>query len=329
MPELKRKLVKKSELSRFGASTKAIVEAAWKKGIEVFYIHPKKSIFILKRDNVEKWYYKSRMSDDNRVGALITKDKQLTKELLAAMDVPTALGAVVQEEKTLLKEAQLLGYPVVVKPADSQDGKAVFVNICDDKTLRKSFLIANQYSENIMVEKFLPGRYYRFLVINKKFFAAAEARGATVVGNGKNTLAELIETENNKTDKGKNSTRKKIVLNDKAKSFLLTQKLTTQSIPPQGQEITLSFSGADGGKWTDVTDRAHPDNKKISEKIATTLNMRLIGVDIMSPNISKPLSENGGAVIEVNSAPTFDIHQQPTAGKPRPVAAAIIKMLFE
>ena len=325
---LKKYPVKISELKNTSLDTQDILATAVKKGFKIFRYHPKNDLFFLKNKSRQAWYFNRRFLDKSRVGAVVTKDKQFTKELLESLNIPTPSGIIATKLSELAKVGKAVKYPLVVKPYNSTNGKAVFTNVKSKNVMTKAYKIARRCSSAAIIEEYVDGEYYRLLIIGKKFFAAAQAKGATVSGDGKKTVKDLIKEENLRLAKLSDHQHKSIALNSKAKRLLLAQELTSQSIPAKGRKVVLSFSGADGGEWIDVTDQIHANNKKIGEKIAVSLGLNVIGVDIICHDISRPLTRQNGVVIEVNSVPFLEIHQHPTIGKARDAASAIIKTFF-
>ncbi len=321
--------IKKDEIDKFLPVTKAVIAAAWQKNITVYQIFPQKSFLLLAKGPVKKWFYAGRTSDDNRAAAALARNKYFTKEFLTLMNIPVPEGRVVSNEKTLLKSAKILGYPLVVKPLNGQEGKAVMVNIKSEPILLKAFRIAKRHDKFIMVEKYCPGIYYRILVIDRKYFAAARAVGAKITGDGQHSIAELVKIKNCDPQRAEGSRLQKIKLNIKARRLLIGQGLSSKSIPAKGKKVILSFSGADSGEWIDATNSVHLKNKLMFNQVARALDLNLAGIDFISPDISKPYNKNGGVINEINSAPDISLHLQPTKGKPRNAARAIITMLFK
>ncbi len=322
-------LIRKEEVNHFKPVTKAIIKAAWQRNIKVYQLFPRRSFLYLVKGKRRKWFYRSRISGTDRLAVRIARNKELTRKLLQLLNIPSVLGKQVKTKIALLKATAELGYPLVVKPCGREGGKAVFTNIRSRKVLEKAFIITKKYGPRVIVEKYLKGKYYRALMINYKFFAAAEAEGAEVVGDGRHNIQELIKLENKKIERGINGRLRKIRSNLKAKRLLMTQDLKPESIPRKGQKVILSFSGADGGEWIDVTDKVHPKTKRLLIRIVKEMNLNLAGIDILTFDIARPIKSGQGAILEVNSAPHLDIHQHPTQGKPKDAAGVIVDMLFD
>jgi cyanophycin synthetase len=176
----------------------------------------------------------------------------------------------------------------------------------------------------VIVEKYITGYDHRILVINYKFVAAAKRTPASVVGDGKSTIRELIDKVNSDPRRGYG--HEKVLTAIKVDDFtmnILTEKgWTLDYVLPAGEELLLKPTAniSTGGTATDITDLVHPDNVFMCERIAHIIGLDICGIDIMTPDLSQPIGEVGGAILEVNAAPGFRMHLAPTDGLPRNVA---------
>ncbi|MDB5195959.1 MAG: cyanophycin synthetase, partial [Flaviaesturariibacter sp.] len=196
----------------------------------------------------------------------------------------------------------------------------------------KAFELAKKYSERIVVERFVEGYDFRVLVINKRFIAAAKRTPAAVVGNGFQTIEQLVAKINTDPRRGDGhcNVLTKIRIDQATIDLLAKKKYTLQTVPKKGEEVWLKATAnlSTGGTAEDITDAVHPANCRLFERVARTVGLDICGIDIMAPDLVTPLTENGGAIIEVNAAPGFRMHLEPTIGTPRNVAAPVIDMLF-
>jgi len=184
----------------------------------------------------------------------------------------------------------------------------------------------------MIFERYITGYDYRALVINYKFEAAAMRKPATVVGNGIHTIKELVDRLNQDPQRGEGheNVMTKITIDDATLHLLEKKGYTIDTILPIGEECCLKTTAnlSTGGTATDVTDTVHPKNRQLFQRIARLVGLDVCGIDIMAHDLSTPIAENGGAIIEVNAAPGFRMHLQPSVGKPRNVAAPVLDMLF-
>ena len=189
-----------------------------------------------------------------------------------------------------------------------------------------------KYGRAIICEKFITGRDHRILVINYKFVAAAIRTPAAVIGDGKSNIQELIDIVNSDPRRGYG--HENVLTAIKVDSFTMNmlgeKNYTLETIPKNGEEVWLKPTAnlSTGGTATDVTDLVHPSNVFMCERIARIIGLDICGIDIMSENLTEPLSESGGAILEVNAAPGFRMHLDPTVGLARNVAEPVIDMLY-
>ena len=239
------------------------------------------------------------------------------------------LWKVAEEAWTAAKE---IGLPVTVKPHDGNQGRGVSVNLWTKDQVRKAFEAAVQRSSTVLVEENVKGKDYRFLVVGDHLVAAARRMPAHVVADGVHTVAELIEEENTDPRRGDYHALplSKIPLDDISRAVLADQGLTADSIPPAGKIVLIRRNAnlSTGGTAVDVTDTVHPVNASFAVAAAKSVGLDIAGVDIVTEDISVPLDEQGGKIIEVNAAPGLRMHVAPTEGRAHPVGEAIVDMLF-
>ncbi|SIR45977.1 cyanophycin synthetase [Pontibacter lucknowensis] len=315
----------------FGPSTEAIVSEAVSRGIP--YINNQRSGLIQLGYGIHQKHIQAAMtSRTSCFGVENAGNKNATKLILEDAGIPVPRGHIVHDADELEEAVQELGYPVVVKPLDGNQGKGATINIHTWKEAQRALTEAQRYSKKVMVEQFITGDDYRLLVINGKFIAAAKRTPAMVTGNGISTIQQLVKEVNKDPRRGigheKALTHIKI---DKHTRSLLKEKgLTLQSVLPEGEVLYLKSTAnlSTGGTATDVTDLVHPYNVLMAERIAGIIGLDVCGIDVMTTDIAIPLPETKGAVIEVNAAPGLRMHISPTDGLPRNVAEPIINMLF-
>ncbi|MFT4849677.1 MAG: cyanophycin synthetase, partial [Sediminicola sp.] len=176
------------------------------------------------------------------------------------------------------------------------------------------------------------GHDYRLLVINNVLTAAALRTPAHVIGDGKSTIQELVDkvNEDPRRGYGHENVLTKIIINDLTKTIIKDAGCTVDSVIPEGHRLLLKDTAnlSTGGTAEDVTDIMHPANVAMAERISKIIDLDICGIDVMTSDISKPLSETGGAVLEVNAGPGFRMHLAPTSGLPRNVAAPVVDKLF-
>jgi cyanophycin synthetase len=251
---------------------------------------------------------------------------------LGAAEIPVPKGRIVYGEEGLQAAIESIKYPIVTKPVDGNHGKGATTDINNWEDAVKGLEAAKVYSRGVIVEKFISGLDHRVLVINYKFVAAAIRKPASVIGDGKSTIDELIDITN--LDPRRGFGHEKTLTSIKVDQFTLDilkdKNLTLESILPVGEELWLKPTAnlSTGGTATDITDLVHPDNIFMCERIARIIGLDICGIDIMAKTLSEPVAESGGGVIEVNAAPGFRMHIDPAQGLPRNVAEPVIDMLY-
>lgn len=319
------------EDTRLGPSTGCIVEEASKRGIPFIRLN-KHSLVQLGYGVHQKRIRATIASTTGNIAVDIACDKEETKLLLEAAEIPVPRGVVIRTELGLQEAVDKFGYPLVIKPIDGNHGKGNTTNITTWDQALKAFEAAKHYSRSVIVERFIKGYDFRVLVINYKFICAALRTPASVVGDGVHTLQWLID-ETNKDPRrgfGHEKVLTQITVDQFTQKMLDEHGYTLDTIPPAGERVLLKPTAnlSTGGTSTDVTDLVHPDNIFMCERIAKIIGLDICGIDIMAPDLQVPIAQNGGAVLEVNAAPGFRMHIEPAEGLPRNVAEPVVDMLF-
>lgn len=319
------------EKVRLGPSTGSIVTEAIHRGIPWIRLN-KNSLVQLGYGMNQRRIQATVASTTSNIAVEIACDKEDTKNLLEAAEVPVPRGRIIYTEEELEAAIKRIGYPVVLKPINGNHGRGATTNIKDWGSAQLAFEIAKKHSRAIICEKFITGYDFRLLVINYKFICAARRTPACVTGDGKSTLQQLIDAVNADPRRGYGHEKvlTQIKVDAVTEKILADKELTLDSIIPKGEELMLKPTAnlSTGGTSTDVTDFVHPNNIFLAERIARIIGLDICGIDIMAPDLSTPLEENGGAVLEVNAAPGFRMHIEPSEGLARNVAEPVIDMLY-
>jgi cyanophycin synthetase len=317
---------------RLGPSTRAIVDAARRRGIPVRRLTPTGSLVQLGYGIHQKRILASQTSDTSALAVEICQEKPLTNMVLRNVGISVPEGRTVRSADEAWEVAQDLGLPVILKPEAGNQGKGVMVNLRSEAEVRQAYEVASQYGDDVLVERHIEGEDYRLLVVNGKMVAAARRDPAQVVGDGRRTVAQLVEVANQDPRRrpGHSSALTRIRLDDAARVVLGQQGLTAESVPAPGQVVKLrqNCNLSTGGTATDVTDEVHPSNAQMAELAAQVLNLDVAGIDLLCKDIRRPLMEQGGAIVEVNAAPGLRMHLQPTNGLPRDVGGPIVESLY-
>jgi cyanophycin synthetase len=319
------------EEERLGPSTGCIVDEAIARGIPYIRLN-RHSLVQLGYGMNQKRIRATIASTTSSIAVDIACDKEETKNLLEAAEIPVPRGRIVYSEEGLKEALERVSYPIVTKPVDGNHGKGATTNITNWEDAVRGLEAAKKYSRGVIVEKFITGLDHRVLVINYKFVAAAIRKPACVIGDGKSTVQELIDKTNEDPRRGygHEKTLTQIKVDDFTSDMLAKVNLTLESVLPKGEELFLKPTAnlSTGGTATDVTDMVHPDNIFMCERIARIIGLDICGIDIMAENLTEPIKDNGGAILEVNAAPGFRMHIDPAEGIPRNVAEPVIDMLY-
>lgn len=319
------------EAERLGPSTGSIVEEAEKRGIPWIRLN-KYSLCQLGYGANQKRIQATVTSETSNIGVELAGDKEDTKFLLEQAEVPTPRGEIIRRESSLEETCRYVGFPLVVKPINGNHGRGITVNIQNLEDAKIAFAEAQKVSSAVIVEKYITGDDYRLLVIDNKLVAAAVRTPAHVIGDGKSTVQQLVDKVNSDPRRGYGHEKvlTAITINELTLTILKGKGLTVDSVIPEGERLLLKDTAnlSTGGTAEDVTDIVHPDNIFLAERISKIIDLDICGIDIMTTDISKPLEETGGAILEVNAGPGFRMHLAPTSGLPRNVAAHVIDKLF-
>ncbi|MGI8950872.1 MAG: cyanophycin synthetase [Chitinophagaceae bacterium] len=319
------------ENTRLGPSTGCLVEEAAKRNIPFIRLN-KNSLVQLGYGIHQKRIRATIASTTSNIAVDIAGDKEETKRLLGEAEIPVPQGTVVRSEESLKNAVERFDFPLVIKPIDGNHGKGNTTNITTWEQAVKALAAAQYYGESVIVEKFITGFDFRILVINYKFICAALRTPASVVGDGKNTIQYLIDETNKDSRRGYGHEKvlTQITIDQFTQKMLDEKNYTLETVPKKGELVLLKPTAnlSTGGTSIDFTDEVHPINIFMCERIAKIIGLDICGIDIMAPDLRSPVTENGGAVLEVNAAPGFRMHIEPAEGLGRNVAEPVINMLF-
>jgi cyanophycin synthetase len=323
-----KRVVMESEL---GPSTRAIYDEARKRGIPVTRLGDESLLQLGYGKNLR--LIEASLTDAaSCISVDIAGNKYLTKQILADYKIPVPYGDVAYTEEIAVKIAEEIGYPVVVKPYNGNQGKGVNLNIQSEKQVREAFGESIKFGKAVVVENYIKGKDYRVLVVGSKVSAVSERMPPCVKGDGIHTVKELVDIENSNPLRGndheKPLTRIKI---DGITALLLARKgIDENYVPSEGETVYLrdNTNLSTGGTAKDCTNDIHPYNRDLFIKAAKILGLDIAGIDVTMEDISVPLTGDNGALIEVNAAPGLRMHLYPSEGQKRNVANDILDMMF-
>ena len=316
---------------RLGPSTAAIVEEARRRGIPVRRLNTGSFIQLGLGRHLRR--LKATMSDQTSIiGVEIAQDKDLTKRILGNIGLSVPAGALAASVDDAVAAANEIGYPVILKPRDGNQGRGISGCLTDAAAVRDAWEAAAALGRAVIVERHSAGRDHRVLVVNGKVVAVAERIAAHVTGNGRSTIRELIADANldPRRGEGHGSILTLLPADAATEAHLALSGRGLDSVPADGERVFLRGTAnlSTGGTSIDRTDEIHPDNVTACELAASVVGLDIAGLDILTPDISVPFHENGAVIIEVNAAPGVRMHTHPVEGKPRNVAGAILDMLY-
>jgi len=319
------------EDTRLGPSTGCIVDEAVKRGIPFIRLN-KQSLVQLGYGIHQKRIRATIASTTGNIAVDIACDKEETKNLLSAAEIPVPGGTVIRTAEGLKEAVDNYGYPLVIKPIDGNHGKGNTTNITTWQQALTALEAAKQYGRSVIVEKFITGFDFRVLVINYKFICAALRTPAAVTGDGEHTIQWLIDETNKDPRRGYGHEKvlTQITVDQFTQKMLDEKNYTPDTIPAKGEQVLLKPTAnlSTGGTSADVTDEVHPANIFMCERIARIIGLDICGIDIMASDLRTPVTENGGAILEVNAAPGFRMHIEPSEGLARNAAEPVVDMLF-
>ncbi|HEX9942257.1 MAG TPA: cyanophycin synthetase [Thermoanaerobaculia bacterium] len=324
-------LVRLAQRRAFGPSTAALVRAAEERDIPWIRLNDR-SLVQLGHGKFQRRIQATVTSETKHTAVEIASDKRLTNQILSDLGLPVPRQARVRGPNDAVEAAEHLGYPVVVKPLDGNHGKGVSINLTAAEQVRAAFEKAYEFASVVIVETFQEGHDYRILVVNGRVRAVAQRVPGHVVGDGRHTIAELVEIVNSDPRRGIGHEKvlTRLELDSQAKRLLEQAGLTVESVLAEGKVFYLRSTGnlSTGGTSVDKTDVIHYDNRVMAERAVKAIGLDVGGVDFISPDITRSYKQVGGAIVEVNAAPGFRMHTAPTEGRPRDVAGPVIDMLF-
>ncbi|MFT5922292.1 MAG: cyanophycin synthetase [Flavobacteriales bacterium] len=319
------------EGERLGPSTGSIIEEAESRSIPWLRLN-RYSLCQLGYGKNQKRIQATVTSETSSIAVEIACDKEDTKHLLEQAEVPVPKGDIVRSEAGLKDAVDRIGYPLVIKPINGNHGRGITANLNNWEDTLVAFAAAKEVSRSVIAERYIVGEDYRLLVIDYKLVAAAKRTPAGVTGDGTSTIQALIDVVNADPRRGYGHEKvlTQISIDAMTNGILAKHDLTLDTVLPSGEWLALKDTAnlSTGGTSTDVTDIVHPHNVFMAERIAKIVGLDICGIDIMSTDISTPLHETGGAILEVNAGPGFRMHLAPSEGLPRNVAGHVVDMLF-
>lgn len=312
-----------------GPSTACIVTAATERGIPHIRLNDG-NLVQLGYGARQRRIWTAESEFTSAIAEGIASDKDLTKSLLKSCGVPVPEGRVVHSPAQAWQAAEDIGLPVAVKPSDGNHGRGVTLDLRRREDIEAAFGVAEPEGSEVMVERFIPGDEHRLLVVDGQVVAAARGEVVAITGNGRSTVVELIDAQLNSDPRRGYEEEYPLEIIDVHTNVavqleLKRQELKADSVPAAGRQVVVQRNG---NMAVDCTDDVHPEVAYIAALAAKVVGLDIAGIDLVAQDISRPLQEQGGAIVEVNAGPGLLMHLKPAVGAPRPVGQAIVEHLF-
>jgi cyanophycin synthetase len=313
-----------------GANANLILGEALRRRIPYRRISPSDMTVLLGHGIRQQQLRETLIGGQGKLANDTATNKHLANSMLAIAGVPVPRHFLVRDFTAAARAAAALGYPVVVKPAASDRGTAVHVDIRNEDALRPAMADALRYGA-VLVEQMVRGADFRILVLGDRMLAATQRIPAFVVGDGHHSVRQLIDRENSRPHRldGYNPLYlQRIAINQDLLNQLSHQQLSLETVPGDGTAIRLRGTAnvSTGGIPIDVTRHVHEDNRLMFVRAARVLGLEMVGIDFLTPDIGKSYREIGGAICEANPIPGLRVHVA-ADGSPN-VASMIVDYLF-
>ncbi len=325
--------VHRAQRREFGPSTQSMVDAAVQRNIPWLRLNDY-SLVQFGHGKYQKRIQATVTSGTSTIATSIASDKEGTTRILYDMGLPVPRQEMASNEDDAVTAAKRIRYPVVVKPLDANHGRGISINLDSDEQVREAFYIAKKQSRSrfVLVESFVTGFDHRMLVIDGELVAVAKRVPGHVVGDGKSTIAELVEIVNSDPRRGIGHEKvlTRIELDTQAEDLMERAGYDVNTVLPKGETFFLRSTAnlSTGGTSIDLTDVVHPDNREMAIRAVRSIGLDIGGVDFITDDITHSYKDVGGAIVEVNAGPGFRMHVAPSEGEPRDVAGKVLDMLY-
>jgi glutamate--cysteine ligase len=323
------------DLDGLEMSTQEVVKEALNRDIAVEIIDRDANIIRLtKGDKKEIIRQATKTSADSYISVEIMGNKEVTKILLSEEGIRVPSGMRIKTlEDALGYYADFAGKDLVVKPQSTNFGLGVVVikNLSQKEELENAVRFALNYDKTVLLEEFISGKEYRFLVVGKEVVAVLHREPANVKGDGVNSIKRLVEIKNKDPRRGEGyvTPLEKIKLGEVEIEFLRKQALNIDYVPKKDEKIYLRENSniSTGGDSIDYTDQVHKGYKDIALKCAKAVGAKITGADIMIDDIFMEPDKNNYGVIEMNFNPAIHMHDHPYLGKNREIEKKVLDLL--
>lgn len=329
--EARDRFIRNAQRRAFGPSTASLVRAAEERGIPWIRLN-RQSLVQFGHGRFQRRIQATTTSLTSNIAVELASDKEETNQILRDLGLPVPKQRLVQSARDAVRAAQGIGFPVVLKPLAGNHGRGVSIKLTTDEEVEAGFAKAAEYGRNVVVESYIEGFDHRLLVVDGELVAAAKRIPGHVVGDGRHTVAELVDILNQDPRRGIGHEKvlTRIEIDAQAERLLTQRGYDVGTVPADGEVVYLRSTSnlSTGGTAIDVTDEIHPDNRDMAIRAIQAIGLDIGGVDFLTDDITRSYSEVGGGICEINAGPGFRMHVAPSEGQPRDVAGPVLDMLF-
>lgn len=316
-------------------STQIIINEALNRDVDVEVLDWDDNFIRLKKGNIVEYIKQAtKTSLDNYVVPLIMENKELTKLILRehGINVPDSV-TVKNLDDAINLYSDFKNRDIVIKPKSANFGEGVLIikDLKSKDVYINAIKDAFNYSKNVLIEDYVAGEEYRFLVVTDEVLAVMYRVPANVEGDGKHTIKELVNIKNQDKRRGKGylTPLEKISIGPIETHNLISQDMDVNYVPKNGEVVYLRANSnlSTGGDSIDFTDLVHEGYKKIAIKSAEAVEAKICGVDIIIPDVNAKPDKNNHNIIELNFNPVIYPHNFPYMGQNRHVEKKILDLL--
>ncbi len=325
------RFIRYAQSRALGPSTASLVNAAEERDIPWIRLN-RQSLVQFGHGKYQQRIQATTTGRTGNIAVDLAGDKEETNGILRDLGLPVPEQRIVRSEGDAVRAAKRIGFPVVLKPLSGNHGRGVSINLKTAEEVEVGFKKAREHGRTIIVESYIEGFDHRLLVVNGELVAAAKREPGHVVGDGKRTIAELVDIVNEDPRRGVGHEKvlTRLELDHQAERLLQKIGYDENTVPAKDELVYLRSTAnlSTGGTALDVTDVIHPDNREMAVRAIKAIGLDIGGVDFLTNDIALSYREAGGAICEVNAGPGFRMHVAPSEGMPRDVAGPVIDMLF-
>jgi cyanophycin synthetase len=322
-----------AQRKELGPSTASLVAAAEERDIPYIRLN-QHSLVQFGHGRYQQRIQATITSKTSHIAVEISCDKEDTHNLLRDLGLPVPQQQLVYSEVQARRAGERIGFPVVVKPLNANHGRGVSINLTDADQVEAAFEEArkNASGRSVLVESYIEGMDHRMLVVNDELVAVAKRVPGHVVGDGRHTIAELVDIVNEDPRRGIGHEKvlTRLELDNQAERLMELAGVGADTVLPNGEVLFLRSTAnlSTGGTAIDMTDVVHPENREMAVRAVQAVGLDVGGVDFLTQDITKSYKDVGGAIVEVNAAPGFRMHVAPSEGQARDVSGRVMDMLY-